>query len=286
MKTLRQVLELSRGLLQREGVSSSRRVAEEIISSALHISRMELYLHFDRDVAETEWRRCQKKLDRKITGEPVEHILKVIDFFHNKIEVHSSALIPRQESEILLQKVSDIIRGSEKEGGILLDLCTGTGCLGLGLKRSFPSLDVYLSDISTECLNLANRNSRRNGLDVTLLQGDLFTPFSGRKADYFICNPPYISKKDFDTLDSSVKNYEPSLALLGGESGLEFYQRIEKALPEHLNPGAQIFFEIGYDQGSALMEIFGSSCWKSARCEKDWAGHDRFFFLEFQPSPC
>ena len=141
---------------------------------------------------------------------------------------------------------------------------------------------MVLSDISLQAVALAKSNAQKNAVDIEVLQGDLLAPFAGRRADFIFCNPPYISSQEFLALDPSVKNFEPALALKGGEDGLLFYYRLKEELPPYLSPGAKLFFEIGCGQGKALLELFSGPEWKGVRVEKDWAGHDRFFFLEFE----
>ncbi|MCI5052458.1 MAG: peptide chain release factor N(5)-glutamine methyltransferase [Simkaniaceae bacterium] len=280
MKTIRQTLQQSKSLLDQFRIPSSRRIAEEIVASILQISRMELYLQFDRHVGTSEWRKCLNLIERHTSGEPLEYILQIVDFYGCEIEVTPSVLIPRSETEILLEKVCGSV--VDRPAARALDLCTGSGCLGLGLKKHFPEMKVILSDISEECIKLARRNAKRNGLSVGIACGNLLAPFNREKFDLVVCNPPYISKAAYEGLESSVKDFEPRLALVGGETGLEIYQKLSISLPAHLNPGAKVFFEIGFDQGESMREIFSSSHWKSVKCEKDWAGHDRFFSLEYQ----
>jgi release factor glutamine methyltransferase len=165
---------------------------------------------------------------------------------------------------------------------IAWDICTGSGCIGIALKKACASLQMTLSDSSQQALGIAAGNAKSNDVEVEILHGDLLTPFTGRKADLIFCNPPYVSSKEYFTLDPSVKNFEPGEALIGGEGGLAFYRRLQNELPDHLNAKAKIFFEIGSEQGKAVLEIFSAGCWRNKRVEKDWAGHDRFFFLEFE----
>ncbi len=280
MKSVREALSRTKSELDRASIPSSRRIAEELLSSILHISRMELYLQFDRTVGNLEWRKIQRLIDRHVGGEPIEYVLQTLDFYGNRLEISSDVLIPRPETELLVEKVS--ARVTEKPAGRMLDLCAGSGCIGLGLKRAHPDLTVILSDVSEKAVRVARDNARRNRLSVGIACGDLLSPFQGERFDYVVCNPPYISEKDYIGLDRSVREFEPRLALVGGRTGLEFYERLERELPRHLNSGAKVFFEIGYDQGEALSNIFGASYWRLVSCEKDWAGHDRFFFLEFQ----
>ncbi|MEX0962237.1 MAG: peptide chain release factor N(5)-glutamine methyltransferase [Simkaniaceae bacterium] len=287
MRTLGHLLHFSKRILEKNEVRRSRQTAEEILSGVFHLPRVELYLYFDRPVLSAEWQLCQKLLDRKISGEPLEHLLKVIHFFHCKIEVDSQALIPRQETEIMLQKVCSLISKLKSLEIKAWDLCTGTGCLGLALKCRFPSIDVTLSDLSPHCTALARRNAERNSLTVSILEGDLLEPFEGQKADIILCNPPYISDADYQKLDRSVFDFEPKMALVGGVTGLEFYEKLASDLPSFLNEGAFIFLEIGYDQGEALLELFSAACWSEKDLSKDWSGHDRFLFMRFTKDlPC
>jgi len=162
------------------------------------------------------------------------------------------------------------------------DLCCGSGCLGVSLKKALPALEVSLSDLSEKAIEIAKANASMNDATVCFYQGDLLSPFRQGKADFVLCNPPYISNQEFDSLDLSVRLYEPKIALASGPSGLEFYIRLADELPVYLNRGAKVFLEIGAGQGAAVGAIFGAKCWKTKCLEKDWAGHDRFFFLEFE----
>ncbi len=279
MKTLKEVLKLSAGFLENKNVHFPRRMAEEIISSVLKMSRVDLYVQYDRKVPEREWQCCLHYLHRKISGEPIEYLLRKVEFFQCMLEVHERALIPRQETEILLMKACEYIKKKPKTG-IAWDVCTGTGCLGLGLKKAFPSLEVTLSDISEDCTSLARRNASRNNLEVAIRRGDLLEPFTGEKADIIFCNPPYVSESEYETLDKSVKEFEPHLALVGGKTGYEFYVRLARDLPRYLNPNGLVFLEIGSAQKEYLLDVFNADCWKRVACEKDWSGLDRFFFLE------
>ncbi len=282
MKILGDVLKLATQYLQERNDSRPRRHAEDLLSHVLKLPRLNLYMQFDRPLEEEELVLYRSYLKRKSQGEPVEYICGEVSFYDCQISITSAVLIPRPETEILLDKAVEKLKELPLEGKKAWDVCCGAGCLGLGLKKRFPELDISLSDLSEEALELAKKNSETNQLPVEILHGDLLAPFQGRKADIVFCNPPYISKKEFDELDSSVKNFEPHLALIGGESGLLFYERLAKELPAYLSPRAHLFFELGTGQGNAVLELFHEGHWTMKRVEKDWAGHDRFFFLEFE----
>ncbi|MBM3184496.1 MAG: peptide chain release factor N(5)-glutamine methyltransferase, partial [Chlamydiae bacterium] len=183
--------------------------------------------------------------------------------------------MPRQETEILAFYMLERLKGCK--GGIVLDLCTGSGCLGLSIKKNRPDMHVILSDISPLALACARKNAALNGLEVEILEGDLLGPLGDRKVDYVVCNPPYVSDEEYEYLDSSVRDYEPKIALVGGREGLDFYARLSKDLKKHLNLGGKVFLEIGKDQGAGVMRLFAD--WDKKEVLKDFAGHDRFFFL-------
>lgn len=284
MKSLGEVLKLSTTFLQERRVERPRRMAEELMAQVLKLKRMELYLQFDRPLMEEELALLREWLKRQAKGEPLAYIIGEVEFLDCSLEVDRRVLIPRPETEILVAQVIQRLKGGSLEGKCLWDLCTGSGCIGIALKKALPSLEVTLLDVSKEALELADANAKRNGVEVSICQGDLLNALEGRKADFLICNPPYISKKEFASLDPSVRDFEPSLALLGGEEGLDFYVRLERDLPRFLQPGALFFFEIGYDQGQKIKEIFNKPIWQQLQVEKDWAGHPRFFSGSYEGS--
>jgi len=282
MKILGDVLKLAAQYLKERNDPSPRRHAEDLLSYVLKEPRLNLYLQFDRPLQEDELTSYRALLKKKAAGEPFEYICGKTSFFGCELLVTPDVLIPRPETEVLLEKACDRIKEEQLAGKSAWDLCCGSGCIGLGLKKRFLDLAVSLSDVSERAISVAKENSKKNQLDVELLCGDLLSVFQGRKADYVFCNPPYISKKEYDSLDRSVKDFEPALALVGGESGLAFYERLSKELPGYVQPHDQVLIEIGTGQGEAVLDLFSAGHWKAKGVEKDWAGHDRFFFLEFE----
>lgn len=282
MRPLGEVLSLSVQYLKDKKVSRARLVAESLISHVLGMKRMDLYLHFEFPVKENELSSIRGFLKRAALFEPPEYMILEVEFYGLFLPISSDVLIPRQETEILVDKAAHFIRNKGSEGKVLFDVCTGSGCIGLSLKKTFPALSVFLSDLSSSALDICRQGALKNNVDVFLLQGDLMTPFKGKKANYVFCNPPYISNKEYDQLDVSVRGFEPRMALVGGETGLEFYQRLSLDLPEYLCEGGLVFLEIGHEQGMALSKIFSNPCWVRKEVIQDWAGKDRFFFLEIE----
>ena len=280
MKSLLEVLQLSEEYLKQKSIVHPRRQAQDLICDALGLNRMQLYTEHDRPLTHNELEMLRSKLARRGRGEPNAYIHGHVPFFDCHFLVTPDVLIPRQETEVLAEKIAKEI--GDGKGKILWDLCTGTGCLGISLKKRFPDLEVVLSDISTKALVVAKENARVNQVDVAILEGDLFVPFKGRRTHYVVCNPPYVSEREFLLLDSEVREHEPRQALVSGTTGYEMYERLARELKDYLYPGARAWFEIGTGQGEGVKHLFQGPPWKKCQIERDWAGHDRFFFLEIE----
>lgn len=262
------------------GLSYSRRQAEDLLCDLLGCSRQELYQRAESSLNEKERILGEEWVQRRLQGEPLPYLSGKVEFYGCLLEINRHVLIPRQETEVLVDKIVQDLKKEKLSHQVLWDLCSGSGCIGIALKKALPALSVYLSDLSSEAVQLAQRNAERNKVAVTCLRGDLLEPFRGKKAHYVVCNPPYISEEEYLHLDREVKEYEPRQALVGGREGVEFYKRLARELPAHLCPHGKVWLEIGYQQGEAVQKIFNGGNWKRNRLEKDWAGHSRFFFLE------
>ncbi|MBU6383830.1 MAG: peptide chain release factor N(5)-glutamine methyltransferase [Verrucomicrobia bacterium] len=264
MKTIGEIVTLSGQFLAK--LPRGKRIAEEIIADVLGMTRMDLYLQFDRPLVESELTHIRAKLKRCAKNEPVEYILGAVDFFGCRIQVDPRVLIPRPETEILVEKIA-----KQAKTGVLWDVCCGSGCIGISLKKANPHLQVVLSDIDKGALAVAAQNAALNGVEVTFVHGDLLEPFQGQKADWIVCNPPYVTEEEYQRLDPSVKDFEPKIALVGG---ISVYERLAH-VADFLNPMGAFFFEIGCDQKTALQTLF-----PKATIECDWAGHPRFLFAQ------
>jgi len=280
MKTLLDVLQRSTDYLKRFGIDSPRRQAENVISDALGIKRLQLYLEFDRPLIESELELCRERIVRCGKKEPVQYIQGEVEFFDCRFKVTPAVLIPRQETEILVDKIAAILSKQDLVDKVLWDICCGSGCIGISLKKRFPELCVVLSDFSEDALKIAEENATLNTVKVVFKHGDLLQPFAGERAHFIVCNPPYVTEAEYSELEDEVRLYEPKLALVGGESGLDFYERLARDLPGHLEPASHVWLEIGCKQGDEIRNIFSGTPWKTAHVEQDWSTMDRFFFLE------
>ena len=265
--------------LERQGVVMPRLVSESILSHVLGIDR-HMIEHYD-ELNFDEKTRAENLIQRVISGEPYEYVLGKVEFYGLDLLLSKKALIPRPETELMLDFA--IKQVSEKMmAGVMVDVCCGTGCLGLGFKKAMPEFEVNLCDIDESCVELAKDNALKNELEVRVLQGDFLEPLKALGADVLITNPPYISEEEFEELDPSVKDYEPKKALVAKEDGLYFYRKMAEELHLYLNPGAMVFVEIGANQGEAVRELFEKSPLRVVNLQKDLAGHDRFFYLEYE----
>lgn len=282
MKTLLEIVNLSAEYLEKKGVKRGRQDALDLISYSLGIQPLDVYVQFDRPMTEPELEGCRALLKRRSKGEPIQYIRGTVDFFDCTFKVNSGVLIPRQETEILVDRIATQLSKESLKGKVLLDLCCGSGCIGIALKHRFPDLEVILSDCSPQALAVAKENAEINKVDVKFCEGDFLNPFEKDQIDYFVCNPPYVSSKEFESLEREVRDFEPKIALVAEQDGLAFYHRLTTELPRVLKPKAKVWLEMGYLQGEAISELFKSFPAKQMQVLQDWSGHDRFFFLEFE----
>ncbi len=273
MKTIGELLQLSADFLGQKGIERSRREAEDLLSAVLQIPRLDLYMQFDRPLVEQEINQYRAYIQRRAQGAPYEYITGQVRFLDAELIVTPDVLIPRPETEILAAKILEQLPDAPME---VWDICCGSGCIAISLKKARPSWTVFASDISPKALALAKENAAKNGVEATFLEGDLFKPFQGRKADVIISNPPYVSVKEYAAMDKS----EPQIALVAGPTGYEFYERLAQEIPNHLRPGGKVFFELGTGMGAKVASFFSFG---KKKIENDFAGHDRFFFLENDP---
>ena len=263
--------------LERQGVVMPRLVSESILSHVCGVERSQLE-HYD-ELNLDEKTRAENLIQRVILGEPFEYVIGKVEFYGLDLVVSKKALIPRPETELMLDYALKQV-GERMMAGVMVDLCCGTGCLGLGFKRAMPQFEVNLVDIDPNCIELAKDNALRNELEVRVMEGDFLEPVKAVGADVVMTNPPYISSDEYEHLDESVKKHEPKQALVAPDNGLYFYKQMSEGLAQVVNPGAMVFVEIGSGQGEAVREIFENSPFKIVSLQKDLAGHDRFFHLE------
>lgn len=211
---------------------------------------------------------------------PLAQILGRQSFYGLDFFVNEDVLIPRADTECLVDLVLEDYADLAKQAGFsslnILDLCTGSGCIGISVAKHLPYQELLLVDLSEKALAVAKKNAEKHlGENVTLLQSDLLTEVQGKKFSLLLSNPPYIVSRVIPGLDREVSEYEPKLALDGGEDGLVFYRRIAKEAKAVLLPGARLYLEIGYDQGESVKDIFQKEGYEAVKVFPDLSGNPR-----------
>ena len=227
--------------------------ARWIAEDCLGMTRAELKFESDRAVDREQLYRLEAMLDRRAAGEPVQYIRGSADFMGLRFEVTPDVLIPRQDTETLVENALIDLRARDGAPA-LLDLCAGSGCIGLSLASLAPDAKVTLADVSREALDVARRNMHALGVKAELKQGDLFAAVGKERFDVIASNPPYIPRPELAGLQREV-TFEPRLALDGGEDGLDFYRRIAEAAGEHLKDGGAIYLEVGIGEAGAVLAL-------------------------------
>ncbi len=264
--------------LEKAGVVEAEVDARLLLEAASGKSRTELYLH-GADIVSKEVAECfTTLLDRRCQREPVAYILQQREFWSLPFYVDRRVLIPRPETEFLLETVFAYAKAENFYRGAVVDLCTGSGAVAIVLAKERRDINIIASDISSHALAVACKNVFFHQVAERIfpLCCDLLSPFSAGSLSVVVANPPYIAKRDIaEELAPEVSRFEPYLALDGGDDGLVLIRRIEEQLRSCLCFGGDFFMEFGAGQGGAVQEIFAGSSWKSARIFCDYAGRDR-----------
>ena len=227
--------------------------ARLILCEALELDMLEIIANRQRILNSEELLKIEFMVKRRESGEPLQYIFGSWEFMGLDFNVRPGVLIPRQDTEILVEKALFIAREITAKNA--LDMCTGSGCIGVSL-MVYGGFSVDLADISDECLKIAQNNAKRNNVTPNaMIKSDLFNSIN-TSYDIITINPPYLTKTDMENLQREVR-YEPALALYGGDDGLDFYRRINQEYKKHLNPGGALLMEFGEGQGNAIREIFG-----------------------------
>ncbi len=256
---------------------SSRLDAEILLCFVLKKPRSFLYARPETRLNTTENQRFNELLQRRIQGEPIAYITGEKEFWSLPIQVNTDTLIPRPETEHLVEatiKASELL-DTGQHGLRALDLATGSGCIALALASEKPHWEIVATDISKPALQCAHDNATRlNITNITFIHSDWFAQIPEQPFDLIISNPPYIAHNDPNLSRGDVR-FEPQTALLGGESGLDAYRKIIPNARPYLNSSGILLLEIGFDQAGAIMEILETAGYTAIRTEKDLQGHDR-----------
>lgn len=264
--------------MKERGIENARLEAELMLGSILELNRLQLYMQFDRPIDGVQLEQFRSMVRRRLKREPLQYIMGEAQFRTLQLRVDPRVLIPRPETELLVEQVLDFLR-AEQRGGPVLDLGTGSGAIAIAIAVEGGLDQVVASDLSSDALALARENAERAGVGgrIEFRQGSLWQVIRpGEHFDVVVSNPPYIAEPERMALQPEVRDWEPAQALFSGADGLDAVREIIAGAAARLTPGGLLAIEIGADQGEAVLELLERSPGLvESRIEKDLAGRDR-----------
>ena len=280
MITVLEAISLSTDFLQKKGISSPRINAELLLAHVLKCKRLQLYLSFDRPLKQNELNSYRELIKRRSNFEPVQYITGNVEFHNVEFKITPAVLIPRPETEIL---VESIINNSNDEIKIL-DIGCGSGIIGISLALSLRKASVYCTDISNEAINLAMENAKRHNVisRINFLKHDIISQQIDfvSELDVIVSNPPYISRNDFNSLQKEIKNFEPRYALTDESDGYTFFKSISSKAYNRLSPGGRLYFEMSEAQSFTVKNIMKNNSFFNIKIIKDYQNIDRVIYGE------
>ncbi|MCP5464523.1 MAG: peptide chain release factor N(5)-glutamine methyltransferase [Deltaproteobacteria bacterium] len=288
--TIKKMLEWTSDYFSQKSIETPRLEAEILLCHVLGLRRIDLYLQFEKPLSQDELKSFKALIKRRLDNEPVAYLVGKKEFWSRDFFVSSDVLIPRPDSEHLIEVVLDHIKTLPKEKREspmrAFELGLGSGCLSITLLNELPQLSVVGLDYSAEALAVARKNAEYHGVDARLHfeQGDfLKSDFWDASYDVVVSNPPYVSETEFNDLSATVKDHEPRLALVADDNGLAFYPKIATFAKKNLNENGVVVVEIGESQGMAVKKFFEDAGFSDVLVKKDLAGHDRAVFAIQKP---
>jgi len=276
MKVL-DVLQSTTAYFKKRGIENPRLNAEHLLAHSLGRRRLDIYLEFERELSESELMPLRELVRRRGQNEPLQHVLGTVEFCGNLFLCDRRALVPRPETEQLVEFLQSEIRDPKSK---ILDLGTGTGVIALSLATKFSEAEIVGADISDEALSLARDNAVRLGMTgVQFVQSDLLENISG-EFDLIVANLPYISRLDRDDLAPEVLR-DPEVALFAGDRGDELIRQLIEAAPTHLRPGGLLALEVGIGQHASLSEFLREKNYGDIVAKNDYSGVTRFLFARY-----
>ncbi len=279
--TIKKLLEWITEYLKDKGVDSPRFATELLLSHVLEMKRIELYTNYSKPVAKPDLDKLHKLVKRAAENEPIQYLVGRTQFYSLEIQVSPACLIPRPETEQLVEISIDFLktrRGHQK----ILEPCTGSGCISIALAKNFPDCDIVSTDISESALSVAEKNIENHSLrdQTKLLKGNLYDPLipemEDEQFDLIVSNPPYVTNAEYEKLEENVKEYEPRRALLAGEYGTDVIEPLIEKAAEFLKSGGSLIFEIGYQQANLVKQLINENKnFENVNIFKDFQKNDR-----------
>lgn len=283
--TVLEIIKRSAEFLQQKGVESPRLQIELMLERVLNMPRLKLYLNFERALAEMELAQVREMVKRRAAREPLQHILGSTSFCGLEMKCSGAALIPRPETELLAERAWQFLRGrTDSPRPAALDLGTGTGCIAIAIAINAPAARVHAVDISPDALALAKENASRHDVSerVEFHHGDAFAALPPElRFDLIASNPPYIASSEIKTLQPEVRDFDPMLALDGGQDGLGFHKLIAGEAPAFLKSGGQLMLEFADGQAEDVKKVFSAEKWIVDEIIADYSARPRILIARY-----
>ena len=251
----------------------ARMDAETLLLHLIGKNRAWLLTHLDDDFGGCTSIGYAQQIDRRLAGEPIQYIIGECEFYGMPFRVNKDVLIPRPETEHVVEKVLELAASFERPR--IVDVGTGSGAIAIALAHSLPAAQLTAIDVSGAALSVARENAERNRMTLRLLEGDLLAPVAGEQFEFVVSNPPYVADLDRETLAVEVREYEPALALFAGPHGLDIYRRLTTLAYDAVVPGGFALFEIGHGQATEIAGLFSTAGFSNIQFTKDLQGIDR-----------
>jgi release factor glutamine methyltransferase len=278
--TLLEILQSTTAYFTKHKIENPRLNAEHLLAHVLGLSRMDLYLEFERNLSDDELKPLRELVRRRGQGEPLQHLLGTVEFCGQIFAIDNRAMVPRPETEELVELLKSEISGQRSDGRIL-DVGTGSGVIALSLAKEFPEAKVFAVDISEDALSLARENAARLGQSVRVhFQKNDLLEDSTERFDLIVANLPYISMQDRHQLAREVL-HDPEVALFGGPGGDELLRKLIEQTPSRLEPGGLLALEIGLGQGEGLREFLRQKNYHDIELKRDYSGIPRFLLARY-----
>lgn len=268
--TYKQAEQKGEQLLETAGIMDAKIDAWLLLEMVAKIDRSFYFTHINEEVDPEVLTEYERVVEKRAEHVPLQYITGEQEFMGMTFKVNSNVLIPRQDTETLVEEALKVIEPQME----VLDLCTGSGCILLSILKNAPTVKGTGSDISKQALLVAKENARLHDLEAEWVRGNLFDNVNGQY-DVIVSNPPYIVQTEIPMLMPEVAQFEPMEALDGGPDGLDFYRKITQEAPQYLKENGYLFFEIGYDQGAAVQQLMTTAGFSDVTVIKDLAGNDR-----------
>lgn len=278
MASIQELLLLGKNKLEQSGIEYAKYERKALLEEVLGHNYLYMLMNQEEQVSQEKERQYLEWIEKRCTHYPLQYLLGYAHFMDAIFFVNPDVLIPRSDTEVLVEFANHLIEDTQNTAGWkVLDLCCGSGCIGISLKLYHRQLHLTLADLSQEALEVAKRNLDMHQVEASIVCSDLLQDI-GERMHMIICNPPYIESRIMDTLMPEVRDYEPRLALDGGEDGLDFYRRIVSSAPDHLETGGWLLFEIGHNQADAVSGLMRQYEFSGIEVLKDYAGLDRVVY--------